>query len=317
VKLRSRRRRQAITVVGVVAERGAVAECRQPPAVEGLRAIVETAGVGLGLVDAHGVVCYVNPWLAERIGRPAEQLVGRSALDLLHPVGQAAARAGLARRRAGRADRYLVEYRCPDGGLRQLQVIGAPFRGVDGTVTGSVIVVADETARCRAEAELTRLAVTDALTGLPNRAAVYDRLGQALARRHRQQSVLAVSFLDLDGFKAVNDRFGHAAGDQVLREVAARLAAALRPADTVGRLGGDEFVVLCELPDPSETDEIANRLQAALAPAFTVHGEQVRLHASVGVAVAAADQPVEPSELLHAADLAMYRAKPAGRAARA
>jgi len=260
----------------------------------------------------------VNPWLAERIGRPADQLVGRSVLDLLDPAGQAAGRAGLARRRTGRTDRYLVEYRCPGGDLRQLQVIGAPLRGGDGIVTGSVIVVADETARCRAEAELTRLAVTDALTGLPNGAALHDRLGQALARRRRQQNVLAVLFLDLDGFKTVNDRFGHAAGDQVLREVAARLAAALRPGDTVSRLGGDEFVVVCdELPDPSEADEIANRLHAALAPTFTVHGEQVRLRASVGVAVAATDQPVDPRELLHAADQAMYRAKPAGRADRA
>jgi len=116
-----------------------------------------------------------------------------------------------------------LEYRCPDGDLRQLQVIGAPLCG-DATVTGSVIVVADETARCRAEAELTRLAVTDALTGLPNRAALHDRLGQALSRRRRQQSVLAVLFLDLDGFKSVNDRFGHAAGDQVLREVHTKAA---------------------------------------------------------------------------------------------
>lgn len=298
-------------------DRGVDADCRRQHAADWFQAIVETAGVGLGLVDVHGVICYVNPWLAERIGRPADQLVGRSVLELLDPAGQAAGRAGLARCRAGRTDRYLLEYRCPDGDLRQLQVIGAPLCG-DATVTGSVIVVADETARCRAEAELTRLAVTDALTGLPNRAALHDRLGQALARRRRQQSVLAVLFLDLDGFKSVNDRFGHAAGDQVLREVAARLAATLRPGDTVGRLGGDEFVVVCEeLPDPSEADEIANRLQAALAPAFTVHGEQVRLRASVGVAVAATDQPVDPRELLHAADQAMYRAKLPGRADRA
>jgi len=302
----------------VKTDRDVDADCRRQHAADWFQAIVETAGVGLGLVDAHGVVCYVNPWLAERIGRPAEQLVGRSVLDLLDPAGQAAGRAGLARRRTGRTDRYLVEYRCPGGDLRQLQVIGAPLRGGDGIVTGSVIVVADETARCRAEAELTRLAVTDALTGLPNGAALHDRLGQALARRRRQQNVLAVLFLDLDGFKTVNDRFGHAAGDQVLREVAARLAAALRPGDTVSRLGGDEFVVVCdELPDPSEADEIANRLHAALAPTFTVHGEQVRLRASVGVAVAATDQPVDPRELLHAADQAMYRAKPAGRADRA
>ena len=97
--------------------------------------------------------------------------------------------------------------------------------------------------------------------------------------------------------------------------MAARLAAALRPADTVGRLGGDEFVVVCEeLPDQSEADEIANRLQDALAAVFTVHGEQVRLRASVGVAVAPTGQPADPRGLLHAADQAMYQAKLAGRA---
>ena len=89
-------------------DRGVDADCRRQHAADWLQAIVETAGVGLGLVDAHGVVCYVNPWLAERIGRPADQLVGRSVLDLLDPAGQTAARAGLARRRAGRTDCYLL-----------------------------------------------------------------------------------------------------------------------------------------------------------------------------------------------------------------
>ena len=188
-------------VVSVVPGPTADAGCGQHRADEPFRTIVETAGVGLGLVDSDGIFCYVNPWLAELIGRPARTLVGLSVLDLLDPAGQRAVRAAMARRRTGRTDGYLLECRRPDGELRRLQVFGAPLRGADGTVTGSVIVVADETERRQMESELTRLALTDPLTGLPNRATLHDRLGQALARRQRHQTVLAALFVDLDRFK--------------------------------------------------------------------------------------------------------------------
>ncbi|MGZ4665720.1 MAG: diguanylate cyclase domain-containing protein, partial [Frankiaceae bacterium] len=298
-------------VTGVTGCGGAC--CEQPREDEPFRTIVQAADLGLGLVDVDGTIRYANPRLAELTGRPANTLAGMSVLRLLDPPGQQAVLAAVARRRAGVADGYHVECRRPDGELKCLHVLGAPVQAFDGRVTGSVVVVADETDQRRAEAELTRLALHDPLTGLPNRATLNDRLTQALARRRRANTVLAVLFADLDRFKTVNDRLGHAVGDEVLRGVAARLAGALRPGDTVARLGGDEFIVLCEeLSDPDDVVEIAQRLQAALAPPIVVHSEEILISASIGVVVAALQWPIDPAELLHEADLAMYRAKSRG-----
>ncbi|MGZ4619200.1 MAG: putative bifunctional diguanylate cyclase/phosphodiesterase, partial [Frankiaceae bacterium] len=183
----------------------------------------------------------------------------------------------------------------------------------DGAPASLEGIVLDITDRKQSEADIAFRAYHDPLTGLPNRATLNDRLTQALARRRRAHRVLAVLFADLDRFKTVNDRLGHAVGDEVLRGVAARLAGALRPGDTVARLGGDEFIVLCEeLSDPDDVVEIAQRLQAALAPPIVVHSEEILISASIGVVVAALQWPIDPAELLHEADLAMYRAKSRG-----
>ena len=285
------------------------------------RVLVETAPEGIGLVELDGTLRFANPRLAELVGRPVAELVGRNVLSMLPPPGREVARQALNRRRAGLADDWELDCLRPDSGLRHLHVRGAPLRDDAGQVSGSVVMLADDTERRRAQVELTRLALHDPLTGLPNRATLEDRLSQALARGRRYDRGLAVLFCDLDQFKAVNDRLGHAAGDEVLRAVAARLSRAVRPADTVARLGGDEFVVLCEelpdvpeAPEIAEIAEIAERLQAALAPPLTVNGEDVAVTASIGIAVAAPHRGAGPAELLHEADQAMYRAKSSGRA---
>jgi diguanylate cyclase (GGDEF)-like protein len=155
--------------------------------------------------------------------------------------------------------------------------------------------------RRRIEAALVRRALHDALTGLPNRTLFFDRLRQALSRLGRTRTCLAVLFLDLDGFKAVNDTHGHAAGDRMLAEVAAHLAAALRGGDTAARIGGDEFVVLCEdVAGAEEAHGIAERLLAELGHP-----------ASMGVALAA-DGDVDAEALVRAADAAMYAVKRGG-----
>jgi diguanylate cyclase len=162
--------------------------------------------------------------------------------------------------------------------------------------------------------ELHHQAMHDGLTGLPNRALILDRIDQALARSRRQQAPIAVLFLDLDGFKGINDTFGHAAGDQVLRAVSARLTALLRAGDTVGRLGGDEFVVVVEgLSLDAGPEVIADRIRDVLAEAFHVgRGDGVTVHvkASIGIAVGLRDTA---EDLLHDADVALYAAKDAGR----
>ncbi len=155
-------------------------------------------------------------------------------------------------------------------------------------------------ARRRREARLARQALHDPLTGLPNRTLLADRLRLALSRLQRTDTLLAVLFLDLDGFKAVNDTLGHAAGDQFLVEVAHRLRGVLRGGDTAARLGGDEFVVLCEVAGPAEAQLVAERVV-----------EQVPGGVSVGVALAS-DGDEDPAALLRAADAAMYVVKRSG-----
>lgn len=172
-------------------------------------------------------------------------------------------------------------------------------KGVDGRTLARSLRHSVE--RGRRERALARRALHDGLTGLPNRTLFYDRLRQALSRLGRTQSCLAVMFLDLDGFKQVNDQRGHAAGDMLLVDVAERLGGALRGGDTAARLGGDEFVVLAEdITGVAEAARIARRLHRKLGA-----------RASMGVAFAT-DPHVEPQELVRTADAAMYVAKGRG-----
>ena len=163
-------------------------------------------------------------------------------------------------------------------------------------------------------AEMDHMAHHDTLTGLPNRQMLADRMKQAFARAQRQGTQVAVLFLDLDGFKPINDDLGHEAGDMALREVAKRLEAVVRSDDTVARVGGDEFVIL--LPDLKDqaratAELVARKCQEVFQPLFDIHGQPCRLGTSIGMALGAGDGP--PDKLLTAADKAMYRAKDAGR----
>ena len=169
-----------------------------------------------------------------------------------------------------------------------------------------------EARRAAVEELLTRQAFHDPLTGLPNRALLLDRLGHAAARLARHEGTLAVLFLDLDRFKAVNDRWGHAAGDRLLVAVADRLRACVRPQDTVARLGGDEFVLLLEaVPDAGEAQRVAERVLRALAPPFALDARWVALGGSIGIALGRGGA-ASPEELLGAADAALYQAKRGG-----
>jgi diguanylate cyclase (GGDEF)-like protein len=157
--------------------------------------------------------------------------------------------------------------------------------------------------------ELRHRAFHDRLTGLPNRELLLDRLHQAIARSAREGAAVGVVFVDLDGFKEVNDELGHAAGDEVLVEVSARLASGMRQVDTVGRLGGDEFVIVCEaLTDVHSVEVICQRVQVSLADPFAVEGRSFSVTASMG-AVLEWDRDVSPSELIARADTQMYAAK--------
>ena len=173
--------------------------------------------------------------------------------------------------------------------------------------------IAVATSATEREQQLFRKAHFDALTGLPNRQLCHDRLGQALAVARRQEQKLAVLFIDLDGFKHVNDSLGHTAGDQLLRETSARLRSAVRATDTVARLGGDEYVVILpSVHGPLEVEVLVGSIMEALKWPFLVNGEQCLISASVGVTMFP-DDGSTAQELLRKADTAMYSAKEGGR----
>lgn len=178
-----------------------------------------------------------------------------------------------------------------------------------------VVAVVDITAYKRREAQLAFDATHDSLTGLRNRAALIEHTERALNRLQRDQSILAVLFIDLDGFKRVNDRYGHDAGDDVLRSVAQCLLAVTRPSDILARVGGDEFVVLCEsLPTEQEAYTIAQRLDVAVRDAIPDEVEGIQLSAAVGIAFAEGSDD-SPTAMIRRADRAMYLAKHGGRVA--
>jgi diguanylate cyclase (GGDEF)-like protein len=198
-----------------------------------------------------------------------------------------------------------------DGGYRSFDVVVAN-RLDDPAIGGLVLTGHDVTDRVEQADRLSHDATHDALTGLPNRALLHDRLQHALVRAARSGGGVAVVFGDLDGFKAVNDRLGHLAGDELLAAVARRLRAAARASDTVGRYAGDEFLVICEDVDgPAAARLVAERLHSAVVGALEVAGpggrQAVDVAISLGVAVA---EPGESAEsLVDRADRAMYRAK--------
>ena len=156
------------------------------------------------------------------------------------------------------------------------------------------------------------LALTDPLTGLPNRRLLVDRVSMALVRARRDQSAMAVLYLDLDGFKEINDRLGHGAGDALLKMVAGRLSAAVREEDTVARLGGDEFVIVLHLSDGADAGQVASKLIAAVSQPYEIEGQAVSVTISAGVAL----YPVHGEDaetLMKSADLVLYEAKRSGK----
>jgi diguanylate cyclase (GGDEF)-like protein/PAS domain S-box-containing protein len=193
-------------------------------------------------------------------------------------------------------------------GLDLLPVVTAP-RGVVTHLQG---ILHDITERKQTEALIYHQAYHDTLTGLPNRTLFQDRLEQAIHRAQRRARLLAVCFLDLDRFKAVNDTLGHHIGDRLLQGVASRLRAVLRTEDTISRLGGDEFTLLLpEIKDPDDAAAVANKVCSAITQPFTIEGQQVHVGTSIGISLFP-DDGADARTLLQCADTALYHAKDRG-----
>ena len=284
-------------------------------------AIVESLQDGVIVVDMSGRIVRANDAAAELCGVPLGELVGARLRDVpieLRRRGGArleASASPVRRALAGETVRgVLVQVERDDGSALWVEVDASPLTEADGRLYGALSTYTDVTGRVERERRILQEADTDELTGVANRRALQRMLGAALARARAHGLMVAVLVLDLDGFKELNDRLGHAAGDEALREMAARLRHAVRERDLVARAGGDEFVVV--LPDLPLADgaagEAAARVQAAFAEPLEMAGGRVRLAASVGMACFPVDAE-DADGLLAAADRAMYTRKGSGR----
>jgi diguanylate cyclase (GGDEF)-like protein/PAS domain S-box-containing protein len=263
------------------------------------------------LLSEQGMrLAHVNDSFCRLVGRPAEELLGTGWLTTLHPDdADAVVERAVAALEGGESEEAQVRLLRSDGSTRTA-VARFAHLVTPGVGAGFVGTIEDITERIAFEAALAHQASHDPLTGLPNR----TRLAQHVAERFRPGvGGLACLFLDLDDFKVVNDSLGHAAGDELLVEVAARLRATVRPADLVARFGGDEFVVVCSDVDEDSAVALAERITEVLSRPVRLAGVEVRPHASIGVTVQTADH-VTAEELVRDCDIAMYQAKTGGKA---
>ncbi|MFD3312116.1 putative bifunctional diguanylate cyclase/phosphodiesterase [Streptomyces sp. NPDC058656] len=282
------------------------------------RSLVQGSSDVIMIAAPNGILRYVSPAAAGVYGQPAEELVGSELASLIHPEDLGCVVHEVRRFLAAspaEEPTTRIECRFKSGG-------GGGWLNVESTVNrhhgGLIFNSRDVTERVRLQAQLQHNAEHDPLTDLPNRALFTKRVGQALSGRRSSDRGTAVLFIDLDGFKAVNDTIGHQAGDELLVQAARRLQDAVRQSDTASRLGGDEFAALIvgdggrdRTAREHQIFELADRLRVTLSQPYTIDGNDVRVAASIGVAFS--EPGLGAGELLRNADLAMYRAKAAGK----
>ncbi len=273
------------------------------------------ADEGIAVCDSLGRICAINPALSSITGYSPDELTGLPLRHLRSPhhetrfysemlrvaLGQGAWRGELwSRRRQGQSFPAWCTF--------------SAIRNDVGVVTHFLVILSDMARRSERQSHLEHMAHHDALTGLPNRMLLLSRLDGALARSRRNQHTGAVLFVDLDYFKQINDNFGHAGGDEVLREVARRISRRLRASDMAARFGGDEFVVLLEeLREVDDAGAVAQGIIELLErPIRLPGGDFCRLSASVGIALFHTEH-VRPEELVARADEALFSAKHQGR----
>ena len=278
--------------------------------------LLDAVGQSVIATDLEGKVLYWNRGAQELYGWSPGEALGRNLRVLTVPE-EALDQAEAIRSElwAGRTWSGEMLLRRKDGSHVSVLGTATPFFDDRGNLAGMIGVSTDISERKALEEELERRASHDPLTGLPNRHTFVDRLGMALLRtkRGKEGRKVGVLFMDLDGFKNVNDSLGHEAGDRLLVTVAERLKKRLRPEDVLARFGGDEFAVLLEeVEDASETIRVAQRIAEALREPFTVNDHQVNLSTSVGIALGSAQAKDDPEGMLREADVAMYRAKEQG-----
>lgn len=278
------------------------------------KALTESAMDIVTVLDADGVIRYQSPSVKHLLGYAPEAMIGVSQFDLVHrddAEGMRDTFRELLTR--GQMDRA-IEFRVvrSDGEWRTLEAIGKNCLDVP-EVRGVIVNTRDITDRKNIEKRIQHLAFHDALTGLPNRSLMQDRVSQAIGRAERSGKRFAVMFIDIDNFKNINDTLGHDVGDELLRQVAERLIDSVRTHDTIARQGGDEFIVLLdELEGHQGATRVAQKILEALRAPFQIGGADQHVSGSIGIALYP-DDGRDPPTLLKNADTAMFHGKALGK----
>ncbi|MGE4114395.1 MAG: diguanylate cyclase [Candidatus Nanopelagicales bacterium] len=276
------------------------------------RALAENAADVVYQTDLESRLVWVSPSVTQHLGWPAEALVGRRMVELVHPddLVDAQAKRNEALRTGSDPGSIELRFLSASGDWRWMAALSRPMRDADGSMTGGLTALRDVHSDVYLRSELEYLAAHDGLTGLYNRTAVEQRLARELFVARGTDRWVGVLYLDLDGFKDVNDAHGHAAGDRVLVELSHRLVASLRDTDTVARLGGDEFLVV--LPGMKDAADIEQTAQSLLASLASRHAPGVPT-TTVSIGIAADRGHREVQHVIASADAALLRAKEAGK----
>ena len=279
-----------------------------------LSSALEQTADSVIITDAHGVIEYVNQSFEQVTGYSRDEALGQTPRliksDRQKPVFYAAMWKAIL---DGQVFNDVFINRRKDGSLYYEEKTITPLKEADGRITHFVSTGKDVTERIEIQERLQYMAQHDALTDLPNRVLLFDRLKLALVRARRHKRFLAVMFIDLDRFKYINDSLGHEAGDQLLQQLSERLRHCVRGDDTVARFGGDEFVILLDdVAREADVHEVARKILEALQPPFNIGTQQLFITASIGVSLYPNDGE-DSSTLLKYADVAMYRAKELGK----
>ena len=281
-----------------------------------LRLAMDAAQMGMWYWDAETDRFTYSEGINVLFGRPTESPHAdyRALQERLHPDDREHSAATL-RHAIKHGTDFQVDYRVvwPDGSVHWVANRGQVLRGPDGRARRLIGVAMNITERKMAEQRVAHMAHHDALTGLPNRVLLRDRIQQAIAQAHRAGTQVAVLFLDLDRFKTINDSLGHQLGDRLLQSVASRILVCVREGDTVSRVGGDEFVIVVPgVATAADSSAVAAKILEVLASAFHLHGNDLHVSASIGISLYPADG-ADAETLMRNADTAMYHAKDTGR----
>lgn len=266
------------------------------------------------ITNSEGKIDYVNPAFVRETGYTLEEAVGHTPVDLLC-CEEDKKKIESPCKKAIKSGVWKGEAVCRrrDGSTYSAEFTITPITNAKGLIEHLVIIKRDVTERKAKEQKLAQLAHHDPLTNLPNRLLFSDRLSHSIAQASRTHSGLSVMYFDLDGFKEVNDTFGHDAGDELLKQVAKRVKSVIRKSDTAARIGGDEFTVILEgTRSTKDAEAVAQKLLEALSQPFMVDSKQLHVTASIGISQYP-DDGNDSESLVRNADAAMYRAKELGR----